>query len=147
MTENEIRVWLKSIKLDTDEMRKIFEQIAELRAIAESCTVRTDKESIQSSGSGDKMARVVGKIVDLERKISHSEKIVAKRRKEFEEISGKMSDDRQRDFLTTRYYDGNSFYETVMILDLSDSTARRVEKRAISEFTKLKNDHDTIFSV
>ena len=139
MTEKEVRDWLKSIKVYSDDRDNILEQIIQLRAVAESCTVRTDKESIQTSGSGDKMANVVGKIVDLQRKLTETDKRTSERREIYEKISEKMSDDRQRRFLTVRYYDGNSFYDTVMLLDLNDSTARRIERRAISEFTTLMN--------
>lgn len=143
MTEREAREWLHSIKVYDGETENILRQIIELRTVAESCTVRTDKESIQTSGSGDKMANIVGKIVDLEKKLSDIEKRSLERRMIFEKICLLMADKRQTDFLTVRFYDGNSFYETVMLLDLADSTARRIERNAISEFTK---QYNTIFS-
>lgn len=144
MTEKEAREWLKSIKVYDEEGHSIVEQILQLRAVAESCTVRTDKESIQTSGSGDKMANIVGKIVDLEEKLSDIEDKVLERRMIFEKICQLMDDKRQTDFLTVRYYGGNSFYETVMLLNLTDSTARRIERKGISEFTK---HYNTIYCV
>ena len=142
MNEKETREWLKSIKIYTDEIDNLLEQITQLRAIAESCTVSTDKDSIQSS-SGDKMANIVGRIVDLEKKMDDIDRRTLERRDIFEKISRKMSDERQKQFLTIRYFDGNGFYDTVMLMDLTDSTARRIEKRAISEFS----DHLTQYLV
>lgn len=139
-TEKDTKAFLKSMTDFSLENHKILMQIMELRTVAESCTVRTDKESVQSSGSGDKMANIVGKIVDLEKQLYKYEKIILHRRAEFEEISKKMRDDRQREFLTIRYYDGHGFYDTALIMDLSDSTAKRIHKKAITEFTKLFNE-------
>ena len=142
MTETETREWLKSIKIYSDEGDNILEQIEQLRAVAESCTVRTDKEPVQSSGSGDKMANIVGRMVDLKKLLTELDKKILTRRTQFGIITNQMGDDKQIQFLTIRYLDGNSFYETVMMMDLNDSTARRIERKAISEFRVLFN---TIF--
>ena len=139
-TEEDTKKYLMSMQEFAQQNHNRLVQIMELRAVAESCTVRTDKESVQSSGSGDKMANIVGKIVDLEREMYQTNKIIEHRRAECEEITKKMPDKRQRDFLTVRYYDGNGFYDTVMILDLKDSTAKNIHRKAISEFTKIFNE-------
>lgn len=139
-TEEDTKRYLKSIKEFAMENKSNLMLIEELRAIAESCTVQTDKESVQTSGSGDKLANIVGKIVDLEEKIYRNEEIIQKRRAEFEELTKKMSDKRQVQFLTIRYYDGNGFYDTVMKMDLTDSTAKRIHRLAITEFTRLMNE-------
>ena len=142
-TEKETQLFLQSIQDFAVENHKVLVQIMELRAVAESCTVRTDKESVQSSAS-DKMSNIVGRIVDLEREIYQREKVIKHRRAQFEEISKKMSNDRERDFLTIRYFDGNGFYDTAMLMDLSDSTAKRIHRSAIKEFTILFNEsHQT----
>ena len=140
MTENEMKDWLKSIKIYTDEMDNILEQIIALRVVAENCTVRTDKESIQTLGSGDKMANIVGKIVDLEKKLTDIDKRTIERRNTFEKVTKLMQEDKQRQFLTIRYFDGHGFYDTVMLMDLKDSTARRIHRKAITEFTKIYNE-------
>lgn len=139
-TEKDTKAYLMSLQDFAKKNHDRLVQIVELRAVAESCTVRTDKESIQSSGSGDKLANIVGKIVDLEHEMYRTEKIIKHRRAEFEEIVNKFTDERQRDFLTVRYVDGNGFYDTAMIMDLSDSTARRIHRKAITQFTILFNE-------
>ena len=139
-TEKDTKAFLLSIGEFAKQNHKVLVQIMELRAVAESCTVRMDKESVQTSGNGDKMSNIVGKIVDLEREIYDRDKIIKKRRAEFEDISQKMKNDRQREFLTLRYYDGNGFYDTAMLMDLKDATAKRVHRKAITEFTTLFNE-------
>lgn len=140
-TDKDTLSYLLSIEEFTKKNHNKLMQIMELRSVAESCTVSTDKESVQSSGS-DKMSNIVGRIVDLEREIFETDKIIQRRRAEFNEITGKFPDDsqRERDFLTLRYYDGNGFYDTVMLMDLSNSTAKRIHKKGISEFTRLFNE-------
>ena len=140
MTEKQAKEWLCSLKIYEDEENRILDQIIQLRAVAESCTVRTDKESIQTSGSGDTMANIVGKIVDLERKLTKIDRKILNRRDVFEKICGEMENDRHRQFLTIRYFDGNSFYETVMLMDLTDSTGRRIQKRAVVDFMTRYNE-------
>jgi len=140
-TDKETRQFLESIQEFAKKNHERLTQIMELRSVAESCTVSTDKESVQSSGS-DKMSNIVGRIVDLEREIFETDKIIQHRRAEFNEITDKFPDKRQKekDFLTIRYYDGNGFYDTVMIMDLSDTTAKRIHQNAIAEFTRLFNE-------
>ena len=143
-TEEDVKNYLASIWVFAQENHDDLVRIMELRTAAENCSVRYDKESVQSSGNGDKMTNIVGKIVDLERKIYRKNEKIKKRRAEFEEIAKMMSDNRQREFLTIRYHDGNGFYDTALIMDLSVSTAKRIHRHGISEFTKLINKKHNI---
>ena len=138
-TEKDIKLFLSSIQEFSQRNHERLVQIMELRAVAESCTARMDKENIQTSGDGDKLANIVGKIVDLEREICRVEHIIEHRKAKFEEITNNFSDSRQREFLTIRYVEGNGFYDTAMLMDLKDSTAKRIHRNAIAEFTKIYN--------
>ena len=144
MTEKEAREYLGGIRELERKISDTQVQIIELRTIAESCTVRTDKERVQSSGTGDKMANLVGKILELEQKVQQNKELVRERRETFEKVTKKMPDDKQREFLTVRYYDGNGFYDTVMKMDLSDSTGRRIHRKAISKFAEIFTDSHKI---
>ena len=143
-TEEEIKEYLASIWLFAVENHDNLVKIMELRTIAENCSVRLDKENVQTSGSGDKLTKIVGRIVDIEREIYKKNKIIKHRRAEFEEITKKMSDRRQIEFLTTRYYDGNGFYDTALIMNLPISTAKRIHRKGIAEFTKIFNEKHNI---
>ena len=138
-TEKDIKLFLSSIQEFSQRNHERLVQIMELRAVAESCTARMDKENIQTSGDGDKLANIVGKIVDLEREICRVEHIIEHRKAKFEEITNNFSDSRQREFLTIRYVEGNGFYDMAMLMDLKDSTAKRIHRNAIAEFTKIYN--------
>ena len=143
-TEEDAKRYLMSLSEFAEENHKRLVQIMELRAVAESCTVRTDKENIQTSAAGDKMSNIVGRIVDIEREIYKTNKIIEHRRAEFEEITKNMSHDRHREYLTVRYYDGNGFYDTAMIMDMRDSAVKKIHRKSIAEFTKIYNDKHNI---
>jgi hypothetical protein len=136
MTEKQGREYLQSIgRLETQVKDKI-NQILELRAVAESCTVSTDKENIQSSGGGDKMASVVGRIVDLENEIIDKYQIVRERKQTVKEIAAEMSDKRQGQFLTLRFVEGRGFYDTLMYMNVKDTTGKRINHKSVLEFSK-----------
>lgn len=61
---------LYSLKNDLKDIQEELDILMQLKAIATSVTVATDKEAVQSSGSQDKMANIVAKIVDLENLIN-----------------------------------------------------------------------------
>lgn len=139
ITEYEVRQYLQSIKFLTGKRDKKLEQIEELRSVATNCVAKLDKDPVQTSGSGDKMPNIVGRMVDLQKEADELDKIIHERTALVIRMSDNLEDKRCQKYLFTRYIDLNSFYDTVMIMELSDSTARRIEKKAISELTKLLN--------
>lgn len=140
MTEREVKAYLQDIKNLTEKRDKKLEQIEELRSVATNCVAPTDKEPIQSSGSGDKMANIVGRMVDLLREIENLDDMIADRKSFATRAIGKMSNDRHSQYIKLRFLEKNGFYDTVMIMELTDSTARRIERRAISEITNMVNE-------
>ena len=88
------------------------------------------------------MSKVVGRIVDLEREAARLRESYTQRKKTVLEKSQKLKNKRHSEYLEVRYVDCNSFYNTVMIMDLSDSTARRIDRKAISELTQIFNESD-----
>lgn len=139
MTEREVKAYLASVRILSEKRDKKLEQIAELRSVATNCVAPMDKEPIQSSGSGDKMANIVGKITDLGHEVDNLEIIINNRRFFVEHTLEKLSNDRHSQYIKLRFLDFFGFYDTVMKMELTDSTARRVERKAISEFTKIMN--------
>lgn len=138
-TEREVRNYLKSIKNLVDKRDKKLTQIDELRSVATNCVAPTDKEPVQSSGSGDKLSNIVGRMVDLLNEIDELDEMLMDRRSFVTRAVDKLSDDRHSQYIKLRYLDRKGFYETVMIMDLADSTARRIEKKSVSEITRLIN--------
>lgn len=142
MTEREVKAYLGSIKILSEKRDKKLEQVDELRSVATNCVAPTDKEPIQSSGSGDKMANIVGRMVDLLKEIEDLDELIKDRKSLVYRMSDKLSNDRHSQYIKLRFLEKNGFYDTVMIMDLSDSTARRIEAKAISEITRLINEYE-----
>ena len=140
MTEREVKAYLQDIKNLTEKRDKKLEQIEELRSVATNCVAPTDKEPIQSSGSGDKMTNIVGRMVDLLREIENLDDMIADRKSFATRAIGKMPNDRHSQYIKLRFLEKNGFYDTVMIMELTDSTARRIERKAISEITSMVNE-------
>lgn len=61
---------LYSLRNIDNEIREQIDLLDQLRSVVTSVTVSTDKEAVQSSGSKDKMAGIIAKIVDLENEIN-----------------------------------------------------------------------------
>ena len=139
MTEYEVRQYLHSIKKLAEKREKKLEQIAELRSVATNCVVNPDKDPVQTSGSGDKMAKIVGRIVDLTEEVEDLDRMIDAKKSFLTKAGEKLSGNRHRTYLKVRYIDQNGFYDTVMIMDLADSTAKRIDKNMISELTKIIN--------
>lgn len=139
MTERELKGYLESIKVLSEKRDKKLEQIDELRSVATNCVAPTDKEPIQSSGSADKMANIVGRMVDLLKEIEELDEIIRDRKSLVYRMSNKLSTDRHSQYIKLRFLEKNGFYDTVMIMGLTDSTARRIERKAISELTRIMN--------
>ena len=139
MTEGDVREYLHSIKILTEKRDKKLEQIDVLRSIATNCVAPTDKEPIQSSGSGDKMANIVGRMVELTQEVKEYDEKIKDRKSFLTRMGAKLSNDRHQTYLKTRYIDRHGFYDTVMIMDLSDSTARRIDRKMIFELTDIIN--------
>jgi predicted transcriptional regulator len=139
MTERELKGYLESIKVLSEKRDKKLEQIDELRSVATNCVAPTDKEPIQSSGSADKMANIVGRMVDLIREVDELDEIIRDRKSIIYRLSDKLPTDRHSQYIKLRFLEKNGFYDTVMKMELTDSTARRIERKAISELTRIMN--------
>lgn len=139
MTERELKGYLESIKVLSEKRDKKLEQIDELRSVATNCVAPTDREPIQSSGSADKMANIVGRMVELLREVDELDEIIRDRKSIIYRLSDKLSTDRHSQYIKLRFLEKNGFYETVMKMELTDSTARRIERKAISELTRIMN--------
>lgn len=137
MTEKAAREYLNSIAKYEKQLKDKINQILELKTVAESCTVSPEKENIQSSGSGDKMANIVGRIVDLEDEILIIHKLIIARKRIVKEIAGEIDKPHYGQFLVLRYVDGNGFYDTAAIMNLKDTTAKRMNRKSVAEFSKI----------
>ena len=133
LSEKEAKQILFGVRKLRNQLEKKLMQVEELRALAEGTSVSPDKEPVSGS-SGDRMANIVGRMVDMEKEIEELYKTLRFLRTRIVIIAKRFQDDRSRDFLIIRYVECNGFFDTAETMGLSDSTAKRVEKRAIEEF-------------
>lgn len=136
MTNQESRAFLHSIREQDEELYRLLTEIAELRTAVENCTAKLDKDGSQSSKGGDKMSNLMCKIIDLERKCEKIRISSNGKRRTVLEFAKELTQDTDREYLIHRFVKCNGFYETAMELDLSDSKARRIDRKVVSQFAK-----------
>ena len=136
MTDKEVRRFLHSIKEQDDELEKKLVQIAELRTAVENCTAKLDKDGSQVQKGGDKLSNLMCKIVDLERECENLRISADGKRKTLLEFANELTQEQHRDYLVLRFVECNGFYDTAMKMGISDSKARRIDRKIVSEISK-----------
>ena len=139
MTNTETRQFLHSIRTQSEELEQKLLQIAELRTAVENCTSKLDKDGSQTSKGGDKLSNLMCRILDLEKECKNLRISVDKTTKTVLEVANSLTQEQHRDYLVLRFVECNGFYDTVMKMDLSDSKARRIDRKVISDVTKALN--------
>lgn len=84
---------LYSLRRDNEEINDMISRLEELRALATSMTAPTDKEAVQTSGSGDKLVKLVAKIIDLENDINAEVDAYCERKEVVKEIAFKIKNE------------------------------------------------------
>ena len=137
MTDVEARRFLNSIREQDKELEKKLVQIAELRSAVENCTSKLDKDGSQMSKGGDKLSNLMCKILDLEKECENLRINADWTLKTVKSILDDLTQVRHKDYLMLRFVERNGIFETAMKMDVSDSTAKRIDKKAVSEFAKI----------
>ena len=137
MTDKEVRNFLNSIREQDEELERKLIQIAELRTAVENCTSKLDKDGSQVQRGGDKLSNLMCKLLDLEKECENLRICADERRKTVLELAGELTQDRSREYLTLRFVEKNGFYDTAMKMGVSDSTARRIDRKTVSEFSEI----------
>lgn len=133
MKYDDAKNYLESLKNLSQEALNKADEIDELRAIATSCTVQTDKECVQSS-STDKLSAIVGRIVELEKRIESIKKIYWMRRKIISKFALTLDNEQYADFIENRYIREKSIYVVSAMMDIPETSARRIQRRIIIDF-------------
>ena len=137
MTDVEARRFLNSIREQDKELEKKLVQIAELRSAVENCTSKLDKDGSQMSKGGDKLSNLMCKILDLEKECENLRINADWTLKTVKSVLDDLTQVRHKDYLMLRFVERNGIFETAMKMDVSDSTAKRIDKKAVSEFAKI----------
>lgn len=140
MTDKDVRNFLHSIRQQDEELEKKLIQIAELRTIVENCASKLDSDGSQHMGAGDKLSNIMCRIVDLEKECEKLHISADNTRKTVTELAEELTQEQHREYLMLRFVECNGFYDTAMKMDLSDSTARRIDRKVISDLTRVMNE-------
>lgn len=140
MTDKDVRNFLHSIREQDEELEKKLIQIAELRTAVENCTSKLDKDGSQQLNAGDKLSNLMCRILDLEKECEKLRIRADNTRKTVTDLAEELTQEQHREYLMLRFVECNGFYDTVMKMDLSDSTARRIDRKVISDLTRVIND-------
>lgn len=133
---NKAKKYLESLKQLRIKAFVYADEIEQLLALAESCTVNTDKDCVQTSGSADKMSNIISKVVDNENKLNVITLTYKHRLSVIRRICDMFEDKRLCEFINLRYIEQKGLYATAEVLDVSNSTIKRIQKTAIIEFAK-----------
>ena len=86
-----------------------FEQIQQLRALAERRTAVYGREKVGGNGAADRRMDVVARIVDAERELDAKIDRMIAMRAEIREVIGRVPDERMRVLLELRYLNGRNW--------------------------------------
>lgn len=130
---------LYSLRVDNEEINKLVDKLNELKAIATSVTVATDKEAVQSSGSQDKMANIVAKIVDLEYEIDAEVDGYIERREFVKEIIFEIENENYQNILYDYFICNLDLWQIEENENINHDNARQRMFRAQKVFEKIFN--------
>ena len=130
MVDMDTKQYLGQIKRLEMQIQNKLAEIYQLRTMAESITVATDKERVDSSGDKDKLGCIMARIVDMEREV---DKMVDKRCDIVAQID-RMEDTESYDVLAKIYILDRDLKAIAIEKSISYKTFSRVHKKALKEF-------------
>lgn len=126
----EVKQYLGQIKRLEMQIQNKLAEIYQLRTMAESITVATDKESVKSSGDKDKLGCIMARIVDMETEV---DKMVDKRCDIVAQIDG-LEDAESYDVLAKVYILDRDLKAIAIEKGIAYKTFSRIYKKALKEF-------------
>ena len=142
MTNAEARAFLHSIAEQDKELYQKIAQIAELRTAVENCTAKLDKDGSQTTKGGDKLSNLMCRILDLEKECENLRISADNKRTSVVEYAKALTQDRHREYLLLRFVESKGFFDTATEMNLSDSTARRIDRKVVSDFARNFENHN-----
>lgn len=125
---------LYSLRNDSESINRLIEKLEDLKSSATSITVATDKVNVQSSGSYDKMADVVAKIIDLEYEIDGQVDGYIERREFVKELIFKIKNENYQNMLYDYFICNLALYQIEENENVTHDNARKRLSRAIKVF-------------
>lgn len=114
-----------------------LETIASLRSLVTSVTIELKSDVVQSSGTKDKMASAVERIVDLEREIDRDIDQFVNLKREVMSVIDKVEDPVLIDILYKRYFHYEKWEEIAIEMNYSYRQVTRLHGRALQQVRKI----------
>lgn len=130
MADMDTKQYLGQIKRLEMQIQNKLAEIYQLRTMAESITVATDKESVKSSGDKDKLGCIMARIVDMENEV---DKMIDKRCNIVAQIDG-MEDTESYDVLAKVYILDRDLKAIAIEKGIAYKTFSRNYNKALKEF-------------
>lgn len=130
---------LYSLRDDIKDIQEELEILEQLRSIATSVTVATDKEAVQSSGSQDKMAKIVAKIVDLENLINEKVDDFVDTKEFAKSVIFEIENENYQNVLYDFFILNIPLYQIAETYEIKYNNAKQWLHRGKAEYVKLCN--------
>lgn len=114
-----------------------LETIASLRSLVTSVTIELKSDVVQNSGTKDKMASAVDRIVDLEREIDRDIDQFVNLKREVMSVIDKVEDSVLIDILYKRYFRYEKWEEIAIEMNYSYRQVTRLHGQALQDVRKI----------
>lgn len=114
-----------------------LETIASLRSLVTSVTIELKSDVVQSSGTKDKMASAVERIIDLEREIDRDIDQLVNLKREVMSVIDKIGDPVLIDILYKRYFRYEKWEEIAIEMNYSYRQVTRLHGQALQDVRKI----------
>lgn len=128
---------LYSLRTDNEEINDMISRLEELKSLATSMTVPTDKEAVQTSSSGDKMVKLVAKIVDLENDINAEVDAYCERKEVVKEIAFKIKNENYQNMIYDYFLCNLPLWQIAEDYEITFDNARQRLVRSKRVFEKI----------
>lgn len=129
--------YLSQIKKYDRLINNKLETIASLRSLVTSVTIELKSDVVQSSGTKDKMANTIDRIVDLEREIDADIDQLVNLKREIMSVIDKVEDPILIDILYKRYFRYEKWEEIAIEMNYSYRQVTRLHGQALQEVRRI----------
>lgn len=136
MTIEEIKAKLKRYRFIAGEISDLLDERERLRSLAEKITPSLSFAPVHGANT-DKMAPVVGNLIEVERYIEKRSKELLRARMEAEKLIDSLSDERHRAVLKSYYFSSRSWEECCVAVGYEWAQIHRIHSRALYELRKM----------
>lgn len=127
--------YLRQYRDADDAINAKLDQIYRLQELATKMTQTLTPDKVQSHGEGDRVAVIVGKIVDMEREVDAEINRMQEIKRQVEDTIAGVRDTKQRAVLTRRYINGQTWERIAVDLGLSYQWVCELHGRALQNIS------------